>query len=78
METAKVNQTKMLSDILNTYIITHFRKHEIEGVEWYAIGIVRKEIWLAGENGIDYLPQVYEDTNIDNLYEQILNAADCT
>lgn len=72
----EVKSIELLSSILDVYTITHFRKHKIEGVDWYCIGVVRKETWEAGENGVDYIAQVYEDTDIDALYQQVLNDAD--
>ena len=76
MNVAQINQEK-LSIILDSYIITHFIKHKIRGVDWYAIGVVKTEVWEAGESGIDYIAQVYEDTDLTSLYKQVLNDADC-
>jgi hypothetical protein len=70
-------KTATISDVLDTYVITHFSKKKIRGVDWYAIGVVKKDIFDKGEWGVDYLPQVYEDKDVNALYGQILSDVGC-
>lgn len=76
MDILVANKEKV-QEILNNYIITHFRKHKIEGINWYCIGVVKNDVWLNGENGVDYIAQVYEDTDLESLYDQVLNYVGC-
>lgn len=65
-----------LEIVLKSHVITHFSSSIKSGELWYCVGVVKRELWEKGENGVDYIPQVFEGMQLDSLLKEVISAFD--